>query len=129
MSSGFLESVKKDYKNELSVITAQITEIVNSQNIDEAILYGLQFEKKCRLGSDTSTLKEICLFLIELCFKQLNFDKLNNTLLLINKKRNQSRHVITGIVEKAMLYLLEIDNIETKTQLIKTLMEICDGKS
>lgn len=126
--SGFLETLKKDYKSELEQIIRQVNDLVASHNLEEALQFGLQFEKKCRLGSDNVTLKEICVYLVQLCFDQNDFPKLNNILLLLNKKRNQSKNVITAIVEKSMGFLLLIAEVSIRTLLIKTLMEITDGK-
>jgi 26S proteasome regulatory subunit N5 len=88
----------------------------------------LNFEKKCRLNNDMPSLKEICLAIVRLCHSLGNYPKLNASLLVLNKRRSQSKNAITAIVQEAMTYLVTCPSIDIKMELIKTLITVCTGK-
>ena len=102
--------------------------VQQQRGIDEAILLLLGIEKKCRVNNDFSNLKEVCLQMVRLCRSIHDWAKLNSTLAVINKRRSQSKLAISAIVEESIKYIEETPSMEIKIGLIKTLMDICDGK-
>lgn len=102
--------------------------MANDNNLDTAINLLLGLEKKCRLHNDFTTLKEVCTHMIKLCREKNDWDKLNSTLSVINKRRAQSKVAITAIVAEAYTYIDSAPSKEIKVELIKTLKEICEGK-
>ena len=72
--------------------------------MEEAKNLLLVLEKKCRLANDFHTLKETCLHMVRLCREKNDWAKLNSTLMVINKRRAQSKLAIGGVVEEAMKY-------------------------
>lgn len=53
---------------------------------------------------------------------------LQDTLLLLSKRRSQLRQVITAIVRQVMGYVDDTPDLQTKTALIKTLQDLTEGK-
>ena len=88
----------------------------------------LLFERKCRTNNDLNSLKEVCLHTIKLCRERDDWAKLGSVLSVLNKRRSQSKHVINAVVLETISYLGDITSRAIKEDLIKVLMEICDGK-
>jgi 26S proteasome regulatory subunit N5 len=90
----------------------------------------LQFEKKCRLAGDFFSLRAICVHLVVLCRNKEDWEKLNAVLVTINKRRNQSKTAITGIVEAGMGFIDSVvwPSQAVKVQFLETLKEVCAGK-
>ena len=66
--------------------------------------------------------------MIRLCYTKKDWEKINSTLMVINKRRAQSKVAISAIVEQAMKWLDEVPSEEQRVTLITTLKDICDGK-
>ena len=102
--------------------------LADSKGLDDAISLLLSLEKKCRVYNDFHNLKEVCLHMVRLARSKGDWDKLNSTLAVISKRRSQSKMAISGIVAEAMGYLDQTPDLDTKIALLKTLMDICEGK-
>ena len=102
--------------------------IADARGLDEAMLFLLSLEKKCRTNNDFNTLKEVCLHMIRLCRDRNDWEKLNSTLVVINKRRAQGKVAITAIVEEGMGYIEQTPSQTERISLIKTLMDVCEGK-
>lgn len=122
------ESGKKDYHEEYEAMKAEVMVAVASKGLQEAQLMLLGLEKKCRTNGDNTTLKEVCLFMVQLCREKSDWEQLNSTLSIINKRRNQSTMVLGAVVKEGMTYIDQTPNQTTKVELIKTLKDICKGK-
>mmetsp|Transcript_16903 Transcript_16903/g.25477 ORF Transcript_16903/g.25477 Transcript_16903/m.25477 type:complete len:439 (-) Transcript_16903:192-1508(-) len=119
---------KKDFTAEVQTAKAESVQIADSKGIDEAIVYLLGLEKKCRTNNDFHNLKEICLHMVRLCHDRKDWAKLNSTLVVINKRRAQNKLAVTAIVHEALTYVDETPSEAEKIALIRTLMDICEGK-
>jgi len=109
-------------------VIRQTSEILLQSGIDDALLVALLLEKKCRLNNDFSNLRAICLHMVRLCRQCEDWGKLNSTLIVINKRRAQSKVAISAVVEEGMSYIDSTPNIDVRMDLIKTLMDICEAK-
>lgn len=123
-----LPDTKKDYTDELQIIIPESSKIAETISLEEAINVLLGLERKCRTNNDFSNLKEVCLHMVRLCKQKSDWAKLNSTLVVLNKRRAQSKMAITAIVMEALTYVDSTPSKEIKVDLIKTLMEICEGK-
>ena len=120
--------LKKDYSAEVKVAITESIDIANTTGLDDAYVLLLSLEKKCRLGNDITSLKEVCLHIIRLSKEKNDWDKLNSMLSTINKRRAQSKAAVTVIVHEAMEYIDQTPTLDKKIDLIKTLKDICEGK-
>ncbi|CAE7583106.1 psmD12, partial [Symbiodinium microadriaticum] len=66
--------------------------------------------------------------MVRLCRERNDWEKLNSTLVVINKRRAQGKVAVTAIVEETMGYIEQTPTQTEKISLIKTLMEVCEGK-
>ena len=66
--------------------------------------------------------------MVRLCKEKEDWTKLGSTLVILNKRRAQSKIAITAIVHEAIGYLNSTPTREVKVELIKILMGICGGK-
>lgn len=125
---GIQIELKKDYSAEVKLAITESIEIANKSGLDEAFVLLLALEKKCRLGNDVTSLKEICLHIVRLAREKQDWDRLNSIISTLNKRRAQSKAAVSAIVQEAMEYLNQTPNLEKKIELIKTLKDICEGK-
>ncbi|KAJ3428493.1 26s proteasome non-atpase regulatory subunit [Anaeramoeba flamelloides] len=89
-------------------------------------LYGL--EKQTRATESFSHTSIVCKEIVKLCFECNEWAQLQECLILLSKKRNQSKTVIQHIVQEAMQLLDKTPDHETKMGLIDTLRSITEGK-
>ncbi|KAJ3438099.1 26s proteasome non-atpase regulatory subunit [Anaeramoeba flamelloides] len=89
-------------------------------------LYGL--EKTNQSTESFSHTSIICKEIVKLCFECNEWSQLQECLILLSKKRNQSKTVIQHIVQEAMQLLDKTPDHETKMGLIDTLRSITEGK-
>lgn len=102
--------------------------ISNTKGLDDAIVALLALEKKCRANNDTHTLKQLCVHMVRLCREKNDWIKLNSTVSVINKRRNQSKFAVTAVVEECLTYIEQTPSQAVKVDLIKALKEVCEGK-
>lgn len=120
-----IEASKKDFSAEFNILSAEVKVL---SSLDDAIASLLALEKKCRFHNDFSTLKDVCLLILAICRDRNDWDRLISSLSLLNKRRGQSKVAVTAIVEQGLKYLDETPSRAVKETLIKTLMEVCEGK-
>jgi 26S proteasome regulatory subunit N5 len=63
-----------------------------------------------------------------LCRNVNNWERLNSILSLINKRSSQFKTTLTAVVEEAISYLTSTPSISQTIDLLKALIEVCDGK-
>ena len=89
--------VKKDFSSELPPLKAEAQTIATERSLEEAITLLLNFEKKCRLNNDLSSLKDVCLFIVQLCKEKEDWVRLNSSLIMISKRRAQNKYAVSAI--------------------------------
>ncbi len=102
--------------------------VITDEGLEDAVTTLFALEKKCRLGSDMTTHKHVCVWIVQICKLKNNWARLNASLILINKRNIQGKESLTAVVKESMTYIDQTPNIETKLELLNTLKEICDGK-
>lgn len=121
-------AAKKDFSEDLQALIPESVLAASRRGLEDALALLLPLEKKCRASNDTHTLKQLCLHMVRLCREHNDWAKLNATLSLINKRRNQSRFAISAVVEEAIAYVEQTPGRTEKVALIETLKEVCEGK-
>ncbi|THU45401.1 hypothetical protein C4D60_Mb02t17550 [Musa balbisiana] len=98
------------------------------ENLDAAIESLLNVEKQMRLAGDVAGTKKAALDIVELCYKARAWKTLNDQIVLLSKRRGQLKQAVTAMVQKAMQYIDDTPDLETRIELIKTLNSVSAGK-
>uniref|UniRef100_A0A6V7QV63 PCI domain-containing protein n=1 Tax=Ananas comosus var. bracteatus TaxID=296719 RepID=A0A6V7QV63_ANACO len=98
------------------------------ENLDAAIESLLNVEKQMRLAGDVAGTKKAVIDIIELCYKARAWKTLNDQIVLLSKRRGQLKQAVTAMVQKAMEYIDETPDLDTRIELIKTLNSVSSGK-
>jgi 26S proteasome regulatory subunit N5 len=119
---------KEDLTEATHTTIAEAEVLANNGELDRAIEILFALEKKCRLGNDILSLKKVVVGMINICHEKGNWSKLNTTLSTISKRHQQSRHAISAVIERAVEWIPETPDQESKVALLTVLREITDGK-
>lgn len=65
--------------------------------------------------------------MVSLCYDAKDWEKLNETIVLLSKRRAQLKQAVTAIVQQASRYVEELDETR-KLALIETLRNVSEGK-
>lgn len=117
----------EDYSKECEELIARVDTMAQAGRVEEAVEEMLVLEKKCRMSSDgISTAK----LLSKICLTYYNakeWQKLQEQIVLLSKKRGQLKRAITDMVHLAMGWLETLEK-EKKLELMNTLNEVTEGK-
>jgi 26S proteasome regulatory subunit N5 len=102
--------------------------VAQEKGIDDAVIFLLPLEKKCRVNNDFVNLKEVSLQLVRLCRAMNDWDKLNAVLALINKRSATQKSTLSAVVAEGIQYLESTPSLEVKVALIVALKDVCEGK-
>lgn len=69
-----------------------------------------------------------CVAVVRACAEAKAWPALNENILLISKRRSQLKQAITSMVQECMTFLDKTPDVETKLELIKTLVTVSAGK-
>ena len=75
------------------------------------------------MGGTTELVKAM----VSLCYYAKNWEKLNETIVLLSKRRAQLKQAVTAMVQQASGYVAELDEA-LKLSLIETLRNVSEGK-
>ena len=82
-------------------------------------------------ANDVPSLTRVVLRMIHICVENnshTNYALLKQTLVLLNKRRGQSKKVLAEMVKKGMTYISDVADEAAKLELISTLRDVTDGK-
>ncbi|KAI4841504.1 26S proteasome regulatory subunit p55 [Plasmodium brasilianum] len=85
-------------------------------------------EKKCRQSYDGASTSKICCFILNKYKQTENYEKVSEYLVFFNKKRGQLKRTIIDMINLCKNWINEIEDKETKLNLINTLCAISEGK-
>jgi 26S proteasome regulatory subunit N5 len=88
----------------------------------------LALEKSARLGGDAGGTTELVTAMIRLCYEAKDWQKLNETITMLAKRRAQLTQAITALVQQASKYIDELPEEAMRLQLISTLRAVSEGK-
>lgn len=96
--------------------------------VKTVLLELMMAEKQCRVARDVPSNIRICRRVLQLLYDIRDFPNLNYYLVLLCRKRGQAKATVSGIVRYAMLWIKDVEDMNHKINLIKTLSLITVGK-
>eukprot|EP01138_Halocafeteria_seosinensis_P009037 gb/GECG01009236.1/.p1 GENE.gb/GECG01009236.1/~~gb/GECG01009236.1/.p1 ORF type:complete len:486 (+),score=69.75 gb/GECG01009236.1/:1-1458(+) len=119
---------KEDFSKTADEVIPQCSEKAAAGNLDDAVQTLLGIEKKSRLAGDSATTVRCAEAIVQLSYRHGSLNTLCDNLQMLAKRRSQYSRVITAIVQKAMEYTEQYQNMADRVQLIDTLRNISEGK-
>ncbi|KAK9863493.1 hypothetical protein WJX84_011652 [Apatococcus fuscideae] len=102
--------------------------LAKAGKIQEALEALLNLEKQSRLAEDVPCTTRCCLAVVDVCYESGDWKMLNENILLLSKRRAQLKQPVQAFVRQAMTYLSKTPDAQVKTELIKTLQAVTEGK-
>uniref|UniRef100_A0A0R3TIF8 PCI domain-containing protein n=1 Tax=Rodentolepis nana TaxID=102285 RepID=A0A0R3TIF8_RODNA len=96
--------------------------------IDEALDKCYSLEKQTRLASDAISTGRLLVCIVDILGELKQWQKLNEHLIIMSKKRNQLKQAVAKMVQAAMKFVNEITDEQIKLNLINTLRAVTEGK-
>ncbi|VDM31974.1 unnamed protein product [Hydatigera taeniaeformis] len=96
--------------------------------IDEALEKCYALEKQTRTASDAISTGRLLVCIVEMLGDHEQWQKLNEHLVIMSKKRNQLKQAVAKMVQVAMKYVGSIADEQVKLNLIATLRTVTEGK-
>ncbi|EPS67773.1 hypothetical protein M569_06999, partial [Genlisea aurea] len=97
-------------------------------SLEESIEALLNVEKQMRQIGDVAGTRKAVIEILELCFQAGAWKILNEQIVLISKRRGQLKQAVQAMVQKAMQYIDQTPDLDTKIDLIKSLNSVSAGK-
>lgn len=122
----------EDYSKQVEqLLTTKISQLFSQNRVDEAVEEILPLEKKCRQVSDAISCSKLCVKIVSMYYEKQDWAKTREMMVVLSRKRGQLRRVVSDLVGKGMEWLTLLEQQAKKelhTQLLKTLLDITDGK-
>merc|ERR1712054_592700 len=128
------DSVKEKVKESENVKKVESLLAKNGANKGKSFDSGcleelLGIEKASRLSGDTQGVKAACDAIMDISKASGKWELVNENILTLSKRRAQLKQAIAGIVNKAMGWIEEANEVEgEKEKLIRTLLAVTAGK-
>lgn len=100
----------------------------NENKFNEALEILLQLEKQTRVNTDMVSSSRVLIAIVQICFEAGNWNYLNEYITILVKRRSQSKHAVTKMVQECCTYVDKTPDKETKLKLIDTLRTVTEGK-
>lgn len=136
-SGGQLEE-KTDFSKETDETLAQVTTLVASGGLQEALALLANLEKRCRVGNDITSLARVCEAAVVACKNAGDNEAVIQTINTFATRRSQKVSAIKALVQTSMPWCVEepyspvaVANAEEKQvrdKLVMTLRDITEGK-
>jgi len=117
-----------DYSETCDTKIPEAEKMAEEGKVTEAIEALMSLEKQARTGGDAHSTSRVLIALVEICFKASKWELLNETVVLLTKKRSQIKMAVTKMIQKACEYVEKTPDKETKIKLIDTLRTVTAGK-
>lgn len=122
------EKMTKDYSEHTQTVIADARGFAKEGNLVAAIDVLLQLEKQTRSAADMHSTSKILVCIVELCFEARDWKAMQENIVMLTKRRGQLKAAVTKMVQKAMEYVEQTPDLETKLELIDTLRDVTAGK-
>lgn len=98
------------------------------QQFEKAIEDLHQLERKTRIAKDDKANDLVCQNIVNLCIKNHKWEDLGTNVTILAKRRGYFRRSIKDVIQISMGALSEIQDAETRINLIRTLCSVAEGK-
>ncbi|MFH4982019.1 hypothetical protein AB6A40_008728 [Gnathostoma spinigerum] len=125
---GRLFKMEVDYSSQVDEAIPKADALAKGGNIAGALESLMSLEKASRLGSDMKSNARIVQHMVKLCFEGGDWNLLNETLIMLSKKRSLIKLAIARMVRDCCDMVDKTPNEQVKSKLIETLRTITAGK-
>ncbi|KAH6562853.1 hypothetical protein BASA50_003039 [Batrachochytrium salamandrivorans] len=120
--------MEKDWSSVVDVLLLETDKLSKLGKITDAVERLLVLEKQTRTSADLSSNSRVLLHIITLAYDAKDWKLLNESIVVLSKKRALLKQAITNMVQHAIKYVDEISDMKIKLELIDTLRTVTDGK-
>merc|ERR1712216_378602 len=118
-----------DHSSEVDEQLPQNVELATKHGkLAEAVENLLGLEKKCRLHNDWKSVERLCVGIVGICHQCKDYAALNENIVVLAKRRGQSKTAQSKMVQEVMSYLDGFESEESAVELINTLRTVTEGK-
>ncbi|MCP9263665.1 26S proteasome non-ATPase regulatory subunit 12 [Dirofilaria immitis] len=125
---GRLFKMEVDYTEQTDEALAKADAIAKTGNVPAALDSLSSLEKSTRLGSDMKSNTRIVQHMVKLCFDGNDWTLLNDTILMLSKKRSIIKQAIAKMVRDCCEMIEKTPNEKIRDKLIETLRDVTAGK-
>lgn len=125
---GRLVKMEVDYTSNCDEKIPEAKALGEQGKVKEAVESLMLLEKQTRTGGDAHSTSRVLVALVEICFDGSDLELLNETVVVLTKKRSQIKMAVTKMVQKCCEYVDKIPDKETKLKLMDTLRTVTAGK-
>ncbi|KAJ1948460.1 proteasome regulatory particle subunit [Linderina macrospora] len=120
--------MEKDYSESVNALLPEVEQLVASGQLTAALekLHGL--EKKTRSAADLASTTRLLTTIASVCGSAGEWRLLEDEVAAMAKKHGQLKQAITQMVQKAMEYVAQTPDEDTKVELIESLRTVTEGK-
>eukprot|EP00742_Colponemidia_sp_Colp-10_P000919 GILJ01000997.1.p1 GENE.GILJ01000997.1~~GILJ01000997.1.p1 ORF type:complete len:475 (-),score=76.98 GILJ01000997.1:155-1510(-) len=118
----------QDFSKEVAALLPQAQALAKAGRLQEAIDLCMGLEKQTRQAGDSQSTSELVGTVAQMCFDAQDWTRLNENIVLITKKRGQSKRAVVDLVQKCSNALPNLPNLDIRLQLIDTLRTVTAGK-
>ncbi|KAJ1943140.1 proteasome regulatory particle subunit, partial [Linderina pennispora] len=120
--------MEKDYSESVNALLPEVEQLVATGQLTAALekLHGL--EKKTRSAADLASTTRLLTTIASVCGSAGEWRLLEDEVAAMAKKHGQLKQAITQMVQKAMEYVAQTPDEDTKVELIESLRTVTEGK-
>eukprot|EP01129_Flabellula_baltica_P000987 TRINITY_DN10910_c0_g1_i1.p1 TRINITY_DN10910_c0_g1~~TRINITY_DN10910_c0_g1_i1.p1 ORF type:complete len:439 (+),score=116.73 TRINITY_DN10910_c0_g1_i1:31-1347(+) len=100
---------------------------IAQESVDSALEQFLLLEKRTRQAEDSFSTGRVLVAIVEMLFEKQAYKTLLEYIVLLSKRRAQLKEAVKQMVKKCMTFIDLLD-YDTKMELIRTLVEVTEGK-
>ena len=117
-----------DYSDTVEKIIPECENLAKDGSLGEALEKLHMLEKQTRVACDMVSNGKVMVAAVRLCFEQMQWDMLNDIIVVYTKKRSQLKQAITKMVQECCSYVETTPDLQTKLKLIDCLRTVTEGK-
>uniref|UniRef100_A0A1I7Z2V4 PCI domain-containing protein n=1 Tax=Steinernema glaseri TaxID=37863 RepID=A0A1I7Z2V4_9BILA len=125
---GRLVKMDVDYTKQVDEALPKADTLLQSGNLSGALDSLAYLEKQSRLGSDMKSNARILEHMVKMCFEAKNWQLLNDTILVLSKKRSLIKFAIARMVRVCVEMVDKMPTEDERNKLIETLRTVTAGK-
>ncbi|XP_031558598.1 26S proteasome non-ATPase regulatory subunit 12-like [Actinia tenebrosa] len=125
---GNVVKMEVDYSDTVDKTIPQCEKLAEEGKLTEALEILLSMEKQTRTAADMHSTSRVLICIVQLCFKNKDWNALNENISILTKRRSQLKQAVTKMIQEAYGYVEQMPDKETKLKLIDTLITVTAGK-